>query len=162
MGDYIYTLLIIGWIIFGIVKATSKNKKVPNVAKKAGHIYTAPQQEKQRNTTSALEELLEGFLGGEIPKNDKKEISQLEFEQEIAADSLQIPSENNLNSSLDSYSGTDNVQSVFVAEDQEPSSLSKPEESIDIQQTETQEEEEYNHIDLRQAIIYQAVLERPY
>ena len=63
---------------------------------------------------------------------------------------------------LDSYRGTDNVQSVFKEEKTDKESPQKQLEDVGNQAKDLGVNDSPSGVDLRQAIIHQAILERPY
>ncbi len=162
MEDYIYTILVIAWIIYGVYKATSKNEKKTSSSKKSAHIYSEVEEEHTNEKTTGLEELFDGIFPSMKTENDIIQTLNKPFDAKKNLKKTEMTSENKPNEVLDSYDGSDHYQSVFNKNKDRDIPVSNHKESID-NQTENIEQEEYNkQVDLRQAIIYQAILERPY
>lgn len=159
MDDLLYTLLVLGWIAFGIYKGIKKNKIVaakispeintdsnPNTVKKASPL-SAIFSEVFDLSKDEHDEMDHPYQSAEAPKTPEKPVY----------------SENHLKvDRLDSYSGSDAISSVFEEENTENESSYESSEITDYQHEEGVDIREERVIDLRQAIIHQVILERPY
>lgn len=159
MEDWLYTLLVFGWIAFGIYKGIKKNK--PSSAKTKPDIYSDSDtsSDKKASPLSAIfnevfdlsngehDEIAHPYQAVETPKTPEKPVY----------------SENHLNvNRLDSYSGTDSFSSVFEAEKSKEELSFESDEISDFQHETGDDIESEEALDLRQAIIHQVILERPY
>lgn len=158
MEDLIYGLLIVGWLAYGIYSATKKNKAAKNIASAKNQNSSQPKdvlgtlfdsffQESNSNSYATPHP----YVNSEIKMDrteDEDDAYSFEKEEENT-DYLDVVPEPETESKVDTYSGTDNDQ---------PSTLIKEIEKIAVD-VEIATEEEF---DLRQGIIAQAILERPY
>jgi len=160
MEDIIYTLLVIGWIVYGVVKANSKNKKKPVLAKESlDHSYS---EENSENEPSPISELLNGIFNPEILKEDKNTHPYTKEFEVKDLDDEEKPIENDLKKKLDSYSGSDHITSVFTDNNSEKEDLYYADESVEYQSENKDEGSGSQEFNLREAIIHQVILERPY
>jgi hypothetical protein len=163
MDDLIYTLLFIGWIVYGIYSAVKKNKAKANSVPAPQTIST----ENKSTVETVLENLFQEstqnydkvnspYYASDVVEESKNSLDyQDEIEEYEELDYLDTIPEPTVESKIDTYSGTDNAQSVLVPEE-EMDEIQKS--AIDNDSESTTE----STFDLRQAIIAQAVLERPY
>lgn len=161
MEDYIYTLLVIGWIIFGIVKAA--NKKKNKLSENSENSYSIDRNDqKPSEKTSVVSEVLSNIFANDILKED--EISH-PYNSHVS-DNVQEMEENTWEEepepALDSYTGSDNITSVFAVQNEENVMAANIDEAVDSQSEEDDDELSSEPFDLRQAIIHQVILERPY
>jgi hypothetical protein len=164
MEDIIYTLLVIAWVGYGIYSAAKKRK-----AKENSPAAAAPVQSQSKETIESIFESL--FQGSpSISPVTPHPYSQEEYVEEITdsnpdnytdeaekyeeIDYLDTVPEANTESKIDPYSGTNNAEASILLD----------EEMDDIQKSAIESGENANSydFDLRQAVIAQAVLERPY
>ena len=159
MDDLLYTLLVFGWIAFGIYKGIKKNKATTAKTSPINDQDLNPSSDKKASPLSAIfsevfdlsndehDEIDHPYQAVETPKTPEKPVY----------------SENHLNvNRLDSYSGSDAVSSVFEDENQSEESFYESDEISDYQHETASDKHEEQVIDLRQAIIHQVILERPY
>lgn len=161
MEDYIYTLLVIGWIVFGIVKAA--NKKKNKLSENSENSYSSDRNDqKSYEKTSLVNEVLSNIFDNEILKED--EISH-PYNSHVS-DNAQKIEENTWEEvpkpALDTYTGSDHITSVFATQNKEIVMAENINEAIDSQSEEEEGELSSESFDLRQAIIHQVILERPY
>ncbi|NOR86399.1 MAG: hypothetical protein GQ527_02195 [Bacteroidales bacterium] len=157
MEDIIYTLLVIGWIVYGVIKASSKKRKKE-------HAVDAPisPQKENDDLSSRVNELFGDVF--QLPQEKESEIlhpyavENVENTYEIDEEVEEIEVEKK----LDSYSGSDNVSSVFVGETEPAAVPPLTDESVGDQSEDRDNDPELESIDLRQAVIHQVILERPY
>jgi hypothetical protein len=163
MEDVIYTLLVIAWVGYGIYSAAKKRK-----AKENSPAAASPVQSQSKETIESVFESL--FQGNPSTSPLTPPYSQEEYVEEIIdsdpdnytdnaeeyeeVDYLDTVPEAKLESEIDTYSGTDNVEASVLLD----------EEMDEIQKSAIESSEKTNSydFDLRQAVIAQAVLERPY
>ncbi|MBN1650557.1 MAG: hypothetical protein JW857_04460 [Bacteroidales bacterium] len=156
MEDLIYGLLIVGWLAYGIYAASKKSKANS----------TKPQRQNTSPQKDVLGTLFDSFFqeNNTNPYNtthpytrsaNKEELNDEEPEtytyaaEQENTDYLDKVPEPETESKVDTYSGTDNVEPVTILRETEKKDSDSDEEA----------EETF---DLRQGIIAQAVLERPY
>lgn len=173
MGDSIYTILVVAWVVYGIYSAVKKNKAKANAA-----VAPPPSQSKPTAIESIFESLFQDkssaapvasrpYAADDFEEEDFEEdfdpesVESYQDQEEVheyeEADYLDTVPEANVESKIDTYSGTDNIVSSFIQE----------EERDEIQKTAIDNNDEGGNtnsfeFDLRQAVIAQAVLERPY
>ena len=161
MDDLIYTLLVVAWIVFGVVKAISKNKKKNTSVKNPIKDFMQAGSNESHHTTS-FDGLLGSFLS---PENDEDDQMHHSYEEEIASPDTK-PHKNQpeieLEEALDSYAGTDRLTSAFVKPAPPETDDFIIKESLDSQSTDKGENNQNIAFDLREAVIYQVILERPY
>ena len=159
MEDAIYTILVLAWIVYGVVKATSKKKKADSAKRPLAYSNSNDQKNPE---TSSINELLGNIFSPEMEKDDKIQQAYIEELDHSYSQNEEKQQKKQTKENLDSYSGSDNLTSVFTHKNE---ALSRPEiqyEAIDNQSTDHQEEHSVEAVDLRQAIIHQVILERPY
>lgn len=160
MDDLLYTVFIIAWIAYGIYKGV-KNNKTP----KKNSIPVADnfqEQEKSSKVSSTFESVFNQVFDLSDPENDK--INHL-FEKEQVKKEPQSHSvyENYLkNDVLDSYKRTDAETSVFEHNYNDVEEAEESDKIYDNQLEEEGSDEKNTVFDLRQAVIHQVILERPY
>jgi len=160
MEDIIYTLLVIGWIVYGVVKANSKNKKKPAIAKETlNYSYS---EENIENKPSPVSELLNGIFNPEILKEDENTHPYTKEFDVKDLDDEEKPIGNDFEKKLDSYSGSDHITSVFTDNNSEKEDLYYADESVEYQSENKEESRGNKEFNLREAIIHQVILERPY
>ncbi|RLD38938.1 MAG: hypothetical protein DRI74_02395 [Bacteroidetes bacterium] len=166
MDDFIYTLLFVGWIVYSIYSAVKKNKAKVNSSQSP----SSPTSE----SSDIIDNVLESMFHQEKPSTASvapHPYSEGDFEEEILdtyqnqeevsdyeeADYLDTVPEADVESKIDTYSGTDNVEPSIILEEEE-NEIQKS--AID----DNEEDKNTNSLDfdLRQAVIAQAILERPY
>jgi|GEM_PF-3643575 len=172
MDDFIYTLLIFAWIAYGVYSAVKKNK--------AKNAPANPTKTSAPRPAENIEEVLKTFFDGNstrevqhpyysnVPKEEPLEIVE-DFEESSYEDfpvsELDVvpPKEAALEEvmpNLDTYSGSDNVDLATVdSSEEDEDSIEK---SAITDAVEDDSENEKVRFDLRQAIIAQTLLERPY
>lgn len=159
MEDWLYTLLVFGWIAFGIYKGIKKNKTTPAKTSPEINPDLDTSSDKKASPLSAIfnevfdlaneehDEIAHPYQAVETPKTPEKPAY----------------SENHLKvNRLDSYSGTDAFSSVFEAKKSDEESSFESDEISDFQHETGSEIDDEVTVDLRQAIIHQVILERPY
>ena len=151
MEEYIYILIGVIWVAASIYKATQKGKK-----KASPHKPGTPQTQESQSVPGARS-LLEELLGGQevkIPEPESREFAvdeslYVETEQEQAAKSLLSKHAKYGLKGLEKFSGEGESSLGGITFKDELMELTK-------------ESPGQNKIDLRKAIIYSAILERPY
>jgi hypothetical protein len=138
MEDLIYILLGLAWVVFSVIKGVKKNQ--------TPHTTERPKSE--------LEEIFGEFFPSskeEEPEYDTLEDNSPEYlEEEVKPASI-----------FDAYSGEMNEVEITSLEDAEISGVTFIHEEI---KEKVENNERFEHIpsfNLRQAIIYQTVLQRP-
>lgn len=167
MDDLIYTLLVIGWIAYGIFSAVKKNK----AKAKNSSATQAPVQDKstvetvfeslfQENTQTYSEVNSPYYESGVEEENTDSESDYYtdEAEEYEETDYLDTVPEKSTESKIDTYSGTDNIDSSFHSDEEED----EIKQSAITGDGLSGENEDLADFDLRQGIIAQAVLDRPY
>lgn len=170
MDDLIYTLLIIGWIAYGIFSAVKKNKAKANSSSASQATSTGEKSAVETVFESLFQENTQTYSEVNSPyyKSAPVDVSEepdyqeeydenSEFDEYEEPDYLDTVPEVKLESEIDTYSGTDNVESSIIIE----------EDLDEIQKSAIDGEDEGGNansfdFDLRQAVIAQAVLERPH
>ncbi len=158
MSDSIYTVLIIAWVVYGIYKAINKNQ---------GQNKAKPQA--SASTEAPLESLLENLLQGNQSNNQnpyykadfenrKEEIRPSEVEEEVEEEFSNQEFEQI--SKLDTYSGSDNASQVTQAVEDKVEGETSQTDTTNLREEKTLENDV--NFDLRQAVIAQIILERPY
>jgi len=160
MEDILYTLLAFGWIAYGIYKGIQKNKKTSSQNQVRNQSAQEPVQESKK--ASALDAVFGELF--DLPKVENDEMRHPYQEKVLKKNpKSQTVSEIHLEEQrLDSYSGSDSVSSVFEGDLQEDSGRIIANKEVDSQYEEEGDEHEENAIDLRQAVIHQIILDRPY
>lgn len=163
MDDLIYTLLFIGWIAYGIYSAIKKNKAKAQTAS----VSQARSEENKNKVETVLDSLFQEvsqnnaqvntpYYASNKPEESEEYSDYLEEQEEYEAlDYLDTVPEKDVESKIDTYSGTDNAQSSFAPKE-ETDELRKAAKNNE------NEDREADAFDLRQAVIAQAILERPY
>jgi len=159
MEDAIYTLLVLAWIVYGVIKATSKKKKADTAKRPLAYSNS----NKHENTeASSINELLGNIFSPETEKDDEMQHAYSGKLDHNYSNKEGKYKKNQVKENLDSYSGTDNLTSVFAHNNEASTPYENQDEAIDSQYT-AQEETHYAEVlDLRQAVIHQVILERPY
>lgn len=160
MDDLIYTLLVIGWIAFGIY---TKVKKSNN---KAASTNRAQSPKPTKTIDSVFESLFPTAattIPDPHPYNPSNLYEEPVKEEDFAYEEMdyldQVPDEN-VESKLDTYSGTDNVQ--FSTSTIKTMDMDEIKTSTIDAENEVEIESDAELFDLRQGIIARAILERPY
>ena len=161
MEDYIYTLLVIGWIVFGIVKAA--NKKKNKLSENSENSYSIDRNDqKPSEKTSVVSEVLSNIFANDILKEDEISHPYNSHVSDNVQEKEENPWKEELEPALDSYTGSDNITSVFAVQNEENVMTANIDEAVDSQSEEEDDELSSEPFDLRQAIIHQVILERPY
>lgn len=160
MDDLLYTLFIVAWIAYGIYKGVKKNNQPKKNAIPVKERTDEPQ--KETKVESAIESIFGEVFDLPSAKSDK--ISHPYFEETVEKQSENVPLYENYagNEVLDSYKGSDNVTSVFEDESNAPDIMEDSNKIFDNQMEEVDSPEKNTVFDLRQAVIHQVILQRPY
>jgi hypothetical protein len=161
MDDLLYTLFIVAWIAYGIYKGVKKN----NTAKKSTPrpaFQTENTKQTESKSQSKIESILNEVFDVSESQNDKIEQSYFENEPKSEPDFEETARDFAQKEVLDSYSGSDRVRSAFDSNDKKQQSSAYNYKYVDNQTEEELLTEEDMEFDLREAIIQQAILERPY
>ncbi|MDA3905431.1 MAG: hypothetical protein PF484_05075 [Bacteroidales bacterium] len=166
MDDIIYGLLIVAWVAYGIYSAAKKNK-----AKSNSPTASTPASKQQKNP---LESVFESLFQRSSPDPlatsqpySQSDYSDERIDYENYVDKVEEDEDNDyldpvpepvLESNIDTYSGTDNVQQAIVIDDEFNEIKNS---AIDSNNLTLNDAESYA-FDLRQGIIAQAILDRPY
>ncbi|MCD6091590.1 MAG: hypothetical protein J7J72_08830 [Bacteroidales bacterium] len=168
MDDIIYGLLIIAWIGYGIYSATKKNKAKAESQKTSrpsttpsanliGSVFGSLFQEESPNPLSNINPYSTTEDTDENTTIDVSEHYQKETEDYEELDYLDVIPNPVVESKIDTYSGTDNVQqSIAVEEKDEIKKYAIGNNNLGSEITDS------TAFDLCQSIIAQAILERPY
>ena len=151
MEEYIYILIGVIWLAASIYKAAQKNKK-----KASPHEPGTPQTQESQGVPGARS-LLEELLGGQevkIPEPESREFTIdespfMELEQEQPAKSFQSEYAKHGLKGLETFTGEGESSLGGITFKDELKEVTKKSPG-------------QNKIDLRKAIIYAAILERPY
>ena len=173
MGDSIYTILIIAWVVYGIYSSIKKNKAKANAA-----VASPPPQSKPNAVESVFESLFQEqssaapvashpYAADDFEEEDLEEdfdpesVESYQDQEEVyeyeESDYLDTVPKATVESEIDTYSGTDNaVPSILFEEEMDEIQKSAIDSNEEEGNTDSEE------FDLRQAVIAQAVLDRPY
>jgi len=151
MEEFIYILIGVIWLGASIYKASQKKKQKANQQKPA---TSAPHEgEKVSSARSLLEEL----LTGQQLRVPDPEATDLEYEEPLLAEVEDLPKQRSFQSEYASYGqkelealSGEGVSSLGTISFQDIMKETKKKDSGPVK------------IDLRKAIIYSAILERPY
>ncbi len=164
MDDLIYGLLVVAWVVYGIYSASKKNK-----AKLSGQSAPSTPQPKtivENVFESLFQESSQSYSEINSPYY-KTDIVEASIDSDSSTDNVEEYEENDYldivpeaqkESEIDTYSGTDNVIQSIVIEDENDEIKKSAIESYSLDDKKTTE----SIFDLRQGIIAQAILERPY
>jgi len=151
MEDYIYIIIGIIWIVFSVIKGSQKNKKIQDTD------YEEDIPEKR----SALEEFLEELL----PPMERKEVTYESYDEETIAELSEAVPEKYM-----AYSGM-NWQESNHDEDNSSQvknrhkhliSNNEDDDAFEDIHTESSNFNSWGAFDLRKAVIFSTILERPY
>ena len=160
MDDLLYTLFIVAWIAYGIYKGVKKNDKAKNKTIPAQERHVKTQNESK--VGKAFESIFDEVFDLSSSENDK--ISHPYTNEKVEKEPEKAPIYENYAGKevLDSYKGTDHISSVFE-DDSEGLDERKKSNKIFDTQAEVDDDNEKNTVfDLRQAVIHQIILQRPY
>lgn len=160
MDDLLYTLFVIAWIAYGIYKGVKKNDKAKKKTIPAQEVAKSPQRESKFEST--IESVFNEVFDLPSDKNDKIKHPYAEDIVEKQPEKAPIYEKYAGNDVLDSYKGSDNVKSVFDKDSAASDTGKISNKNFDNQMEEDADEEKNTVFDLRQAIIHQVILERPY
>ena len=159
MEDAIYTILVLAWIVYGVVKASSKKKKANFAKRQAVH---SSSNQNENPEASPINELLSNIFSPKMEKDDEIQQPYSEELDFVYSENEEKPHKNQVKEKLDSYSGSDNLTSVFTHKNEAFPLHENQDEEIDSQHTAHGGNHSEEALDLRQAIIHQVILERPY
>ncbi len=151
MEDYIYIIIGIIWIVFSVIKGSQKNKK----------IHDTDYEEDIPEKRSALEEFLEELL----PPMEKKEVAYESYDDEAIAElSEAIPEKYMAYSGMNWEEYNHEEDNAGHVKKQSSPLIFNPEDEINIESfdDESRNYKTWEAFDLRQAVIYSTILERPY
>ncbi|MDP3461970.1 MAG: hypothetical protein Q8S18_04175 [Bacteroidales bacterium] len=155
MEDYFYIIIGILWVVFSVIKASRKNKPVDTIE--------TDDEELPESRPSSLEDILGEFLEPDTYKRREKTITEIEYVDEpVVSLEEQFIQSNQYNQ----YTGvigdaTESTLETFqsLEDDDSPGALTNTQiTDTDI----TIQENREALFDLRKAVIYQAILQRPY
>lgn len=161
MGDYIYYILVIGWVVYGIIKATSKNNAKKEIESSRPK-YTPNVSSTFDKNISSFERLFKDFLPPNTLQEDEMPHPYGAPKHEIIDDFDDYSEKYAVAEKLDSYAGSDNISSVFEQKGILKSKQDHVVQDIENQLTSDMDDNDDEAFDLRQAIIYQVILQRPY
>jgi hypothetical protein len=151
MEDFIYILIGVVWLGASIYRASQKRKE--KARPKASATSTPASTTRESKARSLLEEL----LGGQEVSIPEPEVQEVEYAEPMRMEVEELDSSNSFHKEYAKfgYGGvetltTEGVSSLgrIIFKDQMPVNENKT--------------SRHRNIDLRKAIIYQAILERPY
>lgn len=151
MEDYIYIIIGIIWIVFSVIKGSQKNKKIHN----------ADYEEDIPEKRSALEE----FLGELLPPMERKEVTYESYDEETIAElSEAIPEKYMAYSGMNWEESTYDKDSSGQVKNQHRQLISIPEDddALEVLDSESTNFNSWEAFDLRKAVIFSSILERPY
>ncbi|MDP2236834.1 MAG: hypothetical protein Q8J88_10405 [Bacteroidales bacterium] len=151
MEDYIYIIIGIIWIVFSVIKGSQKNKK----------IHDTDYEEDIPEKRSALEEFLEELL----PPMEKKEVAYESYDDETIAElSEAIPEKYMAYSGMNWEEYNHEEDNAGHVKKQSSALITKSEdkENYEAFEDESRNYKTWEAFDLRQAVIYSTILERPY
>lgn len=160
MDDLLYTLFVVAWIAYGIYKAVKKND---HPKKKTVSQTNLNQQTPEKSKFgSQFESVFDKVFDISALEND--EIGHPYSQEQVEKTPQETPvyekyAEKEV---LDSYKGSDNITSVFEPEFDDIADDKQSNKIFDNQMEEEDDKEQNTVFDLRQAIIHQVILERPY
>lgn len=154
MEDYIYIIIGLIWLVFTAIKGNQKKKSQQQQAANS-RPTAAPQPNEQKSFEDILSEILNPtatVIQSTVPEYDEEEPLSLET----------MPEEPKEEERRTEYQS---LEEIFAAEAESRlaaiSVMELPNEDEATTIT-TLQKKQKNHIDLRKAIVYQAILERPY
>lgn len=153
MDDFLYLLLIVAWLVFTFYSRSQK--------KKAGKTGGAPVKKSEKKEVSILETLLGESLGIDLEESETKEVEVFEKEEPVPASTPFRTAYTN--AFMDRY-GKRSSGSPFLRHEL-ASFRGEGEGSIfdsEIGDAEKGGERPSPPIDLREAVIYSAILNPPY
>jgi len=159
MEDSIYALLVIGWIVFGVIKAVSKNK---NNKPKTNHHRPTDATNTQQNQKSPTEDFLNTLFSSYMTKEGENEHPYTSSIDDVVVEKAINPMNITTGEKLDSYQGSDNINSVFKHKNEISQRASNSDEEFDNQSSDNDDSQSQTEFNLREAIIHQVILERPY
>ncbi len=119
-------------------------------------------EENLENEPSPVGDLLKGIFNPEMLKEDENTHPYaMEFD-ENDLENVENPTIIEPENKLDSYSGSDHTTSVFATENNELATVKNADEAVEYQLENQDASEDHEEFNLRQAIIHQVILERPY
>jgi hypothetical protein len=151
MEEYIYIIIGVIWVAASIYKA-SQRKKEKAISRKPA--TAVPEEEaKHRSTRSLLEELLEG----QKLRPPEPEVIELDYDEPMFAEIEELPKQGSFQSEYAGFS----LKELEAISGEGVSSLGRI-SFVDIMKESEKKDARPVKIDLRKAIIYSAILERPY
>lgn len=159
MEDLIYGLLVFAWVAYGIYKGLNSKKNSQKKPLPQNHQFSHSD-----NTQKApdLEAIFNQLF--DIPKAQHAKTSH-PYEAEVVKKTPRKPVQSEKHAkptSLDSYTGSDYAASSLKHVETVPNGLGETYEAIDYQYDYVEEQNHESEVDLRQAVIHQAILSRPY
>lgn len=157
MEDYIYIILALLWVVFSVIKATKK-KPLPPVAEVDEY------EEPEGETRSSFDDLIDEFLGTGSQETKQVEPMQPSTQyDDIETFTPEIEKYEELVTAVDK----DAIQPVILTEDDQVLELETTSGDMTITGTEGNKgfglsDSVANDFELRKAIIYSAILHRPY
>ncbi len=151
MEDFIYILIGVVWLGASIYRASQKRKE--KARPKASATSTPASTTRENKARSLLEEL----LGGQEVSIPEPEVQEVEYAEPMRMEVEKLESSNSFQKEYAKY-GLGGVETLTT---EGVSSLGRItfEDKMPINENKTSK---HLNIDLRKAIIYQAILERPY
>lgn len=160
MDDLLYTLFVVAWIAYGIYKGVKKdNKSKKRVVPQPEPIQNFPKKSK---VESRIESIFDEVFDISADRNDEMSHPYADEYPEKSTQKASVYENYAEKEVLDSYKGSDNITSVFEDDNEGDLDVDKSDNIFD-NQMEGDDDEKINTVfDLRQAIIHQVILERPY
>ena len=151
MEEFIYILIGVIWLAASIYKASQKKKQKAAPPKQAASVAT--EESKVSRVRSLLDELLEG----QQLRIPEPEVTELEYEEPMLADIENLPEESSFQNEYAGYG----LKGLEALSGEGVSSLGRI-TFEDIMKESEKKVSAPEEFDLRKAIIYSAILERPY
>jgi hypothetical protein len=144
MEDFIYILIGIIWLVFSVIKGTQKKK-----ATSADQHSETSQKEKGRTFEDIMSEIL-----GEDRQTEYVEVSEQESTIDLETAEPEVGSAYQSLEDIYLKEQQERLKNIEILEEEPVELSSEPQFS--------EESSIHSSFDLRKAIIYQALLERPY
>lgn len=151
MEEFIYILIGVIWLGASIYKASQKKKQKARPQSQASSVA------EEETTVSRTKSLLEQLLEGQQVQVPEPEIVEYEYDEPMLTEIEDKPPSGSFQSE---YAGR-TFKGLEALESEGVSSLGRI-SFVDIMKDTTEKQHKAVRIDLRKAIIYSAILERPY
>lgn len=148
MEDYIYIVIGIIWIVFSIVKAKQKNQPREGIEG----------EEHLPRKKSSLEELFEEIM----PPSLKEEVVYESYDDIVEEETYAIPGYEAYSGMVENETNNENIISLEEMDDPRPLLYNNNEDEKYHSWSPSPLLKDMVFFDLRKAVLYSAILERPY